>query len=179
MTCGWGTDKEAAVHPPSPPRDALEGKGPQGRPQEQLSRRLEAVAKAVVGDYCRLQMPLSLALGVRETVAEHRLEARERHTERRMSPELCLLLMALLCSGLGLAGQVRTDDKKVCVPWPCRGRSANGGGGEGAASHPKPRPKPKPKPKPDPAPALPLPGPCGPASHSPRAAGRNCRGAAH
>ena len=33
---------------------------------------MEEVAKAVVGGYCRLQMPLKLALGVRETVAGHR-----------------------------------------------------------------------------------------------------------
>ena len=38
-----------------------------------LGRRLEKVAKAVGGGYCRLQMPLSLALAVRGTVAGHRL----------------------------------------------------------------------------------------------------------
>ena len=54
-------------------RDASEGKGPQRR----LDRRLEEVAKAVGGGYCRLQMPLKLALGVRETVAGHRLGALE------------------------------------------------------------------------------------------------------
>ena len=43
--------------PPPPPRDALEGKGPR--------RRLEEVAEAVGGGYCRLQMPLRLALGVK------------------------------------------------------------------------------------------------------------------
>ena len=32
----------------------------------------------VGGGYCRLQIPLTLALGVRETVAGHRLEALER-----------------------------------------------------------------------------------------------------
>ena len=58
-------------------RDALEGKGPQRRPQKRLGRRLEEVAEAVGGGYCRLQMPLSLALGVRETVAGHRLGALE------------------------------------------------------------------------------------------------------
>ena len=42
-------------------RDALEGKGPQRRPQKRLGRRLEEVAKAVGGGYCRLQMPLKLA----------------------------------------------------------------------------------------------------------------------
>ena len=45
--------------------DAPEGKGPQRRPQRRLGRRLEEVAKAVGGGYCRLQMPLRLALGVR------------------------------------------------------------------------------------------------------------------
>ena len=55
------------------PRDAVDGKGPQRRPQGRLDRRLEEVAKAVGGGYCRLQMPLKLAVGVRETVAGHRL----------------------------------------------------------------------------------------------------------
>ena len=50
-----------------------EGKGPGRRPQERLGRRLEEVAKAVGGGFCRLQMPLRLALGVRGTVAGHRL----------------------------------------------------------------------------------------------------------
>ena len=54
-------------------RDALQGKGPQRRPQERLDRRLEEVAKAVGGGYCRLQLPLKLALAVREAVAGHRL----------------------------------------------------------------------------------------------------------
>ena len=39
--------------------------------------RLEEGAKAVGGGYCRLQMPLKLALAVRGTVAGHRLGARE------------------------------------------------------------------------------------------------------
>ena len=39
--------------------------------------RLEKVAKAVGGGYGRLQMPLNLALGVRETVAGHRPGALE------------------------------------------------------------------------------------------------------
>ena len=59
-------------------RDALEGEGHQRRPQRRLDRRLEEVAKAVGGGYCRLQMPLKLALGVRGTVAGHRLGALER-----------------------------------------------------------------------------------------------------
>ena len=57
-------------------RDASEGNGHQRRPRKGLDRRLEEVAKAVGGGYCRLQMPLKLALGVRETVAGHRLGAR-------------------------------------------------------------------------------------------------------
>ena len=59
------------------PRDALEGKGPQRGSQRRLGRRLEEVAKAVGGGYCRLQMLLRLALGVRGTVAGHRLGALE------------------------------------------------------------------------------------------------------
>ena len=59
-------------------RDAVEGKGPRRRPQKRLDRRLEEVAKAVGGGYCRLQMPLRLALGVRGTVAGRRLGALER-----------------------------------------------------------------------------------------------------
>ena len=61
----------------SPTRDALEGRGPQRQPQRRLGRRLEEVAKAVGGGYCRLQMPLKPALGVRGTVAGHRLGALE------------------------------------------------------------------------------------------------------
>ena len=45
-------------------------------PRRRLDRRLE-VAKAVGGGYCRLRMPLSLAIAVRETVAGHRLSALE------------------------------------------------------------------------------------------------------
>ena len=49
-----------------PPMDALEGKGPPRRPQKRLDRQLEEVAKAVGIGYCQLQMPLKLALAVRE-----------------------------------------------------------------------------------------------------------------
>ena len=56
-------------------RHALEGKGPQRVPQKRFDGRLEEVAKAVWAGYCRLQMPLRLPLGVRETVAGHRLGA--------------------------------------------------------------------------------------------------------
>ena len=36
---------------------------------------MEEVAKAVGGGYCRSQIPLKLALAVRDTVAGHRLGA--------------------------------------------------------------------------------------------------------
>ena len=58
-------------------RDAVAGKAPQRQPQTRSDRRLEEVAKAVGGGYCRLQMPLKLALGVRETVAGRRMGALE------------------------------------------------------------------------------------------------------
>ena len=38
---------------------------------------MEEAAEVVAGGYCRLQMPLKLALGVRETTAGHRLGALE------------------------------------------------------------------------------------------------------
>ena len=57
--------------------DAFEGKGPRRRPQRRLGRRLEEVAEAVGGGHCRLRMPLKPALGVRGTVAGHRLGALE------------------------------------------------------------------------------------------------------
>ena len=65
------------LNPPPPPRTALEEKGPQRRPQKRLDRRLEEVVKAVRGGYCRLQIPLKPALGIRQTVAGHRLGALE------------------------------------------------------------------------------------------------------
>ena len=46
--------------------------GPWGRFQKRLDRRLEEVAEAVGGGYCRLQMPLKRALAVRQTVSGHR-----------------------------------------------------------------------------------------------------------
>ena len=47
--------------------DALEGKAPQRRHWKRLDRRLEEVAKAVGGGYCRLRRPSKLALAARET----------------------------------------------------------------------------------------------------------------
>ena len=49
------------------------GEGTSEAAQRRLNRRLEEVAKAVGGGYCRLQMPLKLARAVRETVAGRRL----------------------------------------------------------------------------------------------------------
>ena len=40
------------------PGDTVEGKGPQRRPQRQFDRRLEEVAKAVWGGYCRLHIAI-------------------------------------------------------------------------------------------------------------------------
>ena len=53
------------------PRDALEGKGPQRPPRRRLDRRLEEVAEAAGGGYCRLQVPLRLAFALMETVVGH------------------------------------------------------------------------------------------------------------
>ena len=78
--CGSGTSdrcRTAPSSPPPPPRGAVEGKGPQRWPQRRLDRRLEEVVEAVGGGYCRLQMPLKPAFGVRGTVAGHRLGALE------------------------------------------------------------------------------------------------------
>ena len=63
----------------TPPQGCIrrEEKAPQRRPQQRLDRRLEEVAQAVGGGYCRLQMPLKPAFGVRRTAAGHRLGALE------------------------------------------------------------------------------------------------------
>ena len=83
-----------------------EEKGPQRRPQKRLSRQLEEVAKAVGGGgHCRLQMPLKVALGVRETVAGHRLGARWGGGGAPPLP------MHPWWGGWGLRGQ-----KQVCIP---------------------------------------------------------------
>ena len=43
------------------------GRQLQRQPHRRFNKRLEEVAKSVGGGYCRLQMPLKLALAVRET----------------------------------------------------------------------------------------------------------------
>ena len=76
-TCRSEISPLAHLHPAGPirpvprGRDAVEGEGHQRRPQRRLERRLE-VAQAVGGGYCRLQMPVKLALAVRETEAGRR-----------------------------------------------------------------------------------------------------------
>ena len=73
-----GTAEPPALHGVGPRgRDPLEGKGPHRLPQKRVDKRLEEVAKAVGGNYCRLQMPLSLAFAVREAVAGRRHGALE------------------------------------------------------------------------------------------------------
>ena len=78
-------------------RDASEGKEPWTQPQKRLGRRLEEVTKAVGGGYCRLQMPLKLALGVRETVAGHRLGALEGGTSPPSNASLVEDVWAWTC----------------------------------------------------------------------------------
>ena len=63
-------------------------KGPHRRRQRRLDRRLEGVAEAVGGGYCRLQMPLKPALGVNETVAGHRLGALEEGSPSNHCPTI-------------------------------------------------------------------------------------------
>ena len=62
------------------------GRDLKARPQKRLGRRLEEVAKAVGGGYCRLPTPLQLAPGVRGRVAGHRLSGLE---GGRGDPPLC------------------------------------------------------------------------------------------
>ena len=73
----WSRSSGIMHRTPPPPRDALDGEAPQKRPQRWLDRRLEEVAKAVEGGYCRLQIQLNPALAVKEPVAGHRLGTRE------------------------------------------------------------------------------------------------------
>ena len=121
-----------ALHPSSlEPRDALEEKGPQRRPHRRFGRRLEEVAIAVGGGYCRLQMPLKLALGVGGTVAGHRLGALEGggggfppfQCIPAQAPSLCPHLLFLLHVELGLKGDARakcdSPSRSFDGAWPC------------------------------------------------------------
>ena len=58
-------------------RDALEGKAPRRRPQKRLDRRLEGVAKAVGGGYCRFQMRIETGTCHQGDVAGYGLGALE------------------------------------------------------------------------------------------------------
>ena len=71
------------------PRAASEGKGSQREPEKRLGRRLEEVAKAVGGGYCRLRMPLKPALGVRGTEAGRRLGSLEGQGGGALPMHLC------------------------------------------------------------------------------------------
>ena len=75
--CAKRNHSELPLLRPPPPRVAPGGKGPQRRPQRRLGRRLEEVAKAVGGGYCRLQIPSKPAPGIRGTVAGLRRGALE------------------------------------------------------------------------------------------------------
>ena len=91
---------------------ALEGKGPQRPQRRRLDRRLEEVAKAVRGGYCRLQMPLRLALAVKGTVAGHRLGALEGGYDLIKKTDKCKPLCGVnafwLCGSLLVTAKVPT-----------------------------------------------------------------------
>ena len=55
--CATPRPQGIPYHTIPPPSMALEGEGPERRPQKRLDGRLEEVAKAVGRGYCRLQMP--------------------------------------------------------------------------------------------------------------------------
>ena len=58
------SEKGKEKNHPAPPLGHIRREGTFEAAPERLDRRLEEVAKAVVGGYCRIQMPLKLALGV-------------------------------------------------------------------------------------------------------------------
>ena len=120
----------------SPPSESVQGsekKGPQRRSQKRLCRWLEEVAKAVGGGYCRLQMPLKPALGVREAVAGHRLGALEGRGGGYSPPSNASLPTPPLphtqeratgaCRGLSVCGPPSGAGR-----WPGRGRAFALGG---------------------------------------------------
>ena len=88
------------VQPPGSAHGCLRRKGSQRRPQKRLGRRLEEVAEAVGGGYCRLQPPLRLALAVTETVAGRRQGA-----PRGVPPPLSNAPLVLLPDGFSPRGQ--------------------------------------------------------------------------
>ena len=116
-------------------RDALEGTAPGRRPQKRVDRRLEEVAKAVGGGYCRLQMPLSLAPGVKGTVAGHRLGVLE--GGGGLPPPVPMHPWPRGCSSAGEA-EGSAGEAKNLVPLPPspHGESAPAGGHAGAPKPP-------------------------------------------
>ena len=56
------------------------------KPQKRLDRRLEEVAKSVGSGYCRLQMPLTRALAVKQKVAGHGLGALQGGANASLGP---------------------------------------------------------------------------------------------
>ena len=88
-------DGEGTRDPPA--QGCIRREGPQRRPQKRLDRRLEDIAKAVGGGYCRLQMPLKPALAVRATVAGHRLGALQRGGGTDRKAPLVPLMRILFC----------------------------------------------------------------------------------
>ena len=101
--------------PPPSPRDALEGEGPQGWPQKRSGRQLEGVAKAVGGGYCRLQIPLRLALAVRGTVAGHRLGGLEGGVPPPLPMRPCPLAHDDMMTVLQTARAQRDAPERTCT----------------------------------------------------------------
>ena len=104
------------------PGNALEGKGPQRPPGRRLDRRLEEVAKAVGGGYCRLQMPLKQALAVRGTVAGHRLGALEGGRVLPPPPFQCIPASPPVLQLVRHGERKRAKEQHSCITW-------TGGGG--------------------------------------------------
>ena len=94
-----------SADPPPPPRDALEGKGPQRRSQKRLDRRLEEVVNAVRGGYRRLQMPLTLALAVKDSPECPPGPRRQQHPVWGIT---CHVLALRWCDSGGSAPEHRT-----------------------------------------------------------------------
>ena len=128
-------------------RGALEEKGPQRGPWNRLGRQLEEVATAVGGGYCRLQIPLRLALGVRETAAGHRLGALLGGADPLLPMHPWVRRVGTSCAHASTNGPPRvplhppahTSPHTPALPLSCRcrwqGRSSLGaGGGTGAAA---------------------------------------------
>ena len=101
-------------------------------------------AKAVGGGYCRLHMPLKLALAVRGTVAGHRLGSLEggggylppfpMHPCHHALP--CTLGVALLRAGTWATPKVSWGDD-----WPINELRGRGGGGAAAKSRMRHQPR--------------------------------------